>query len=71
MKGIRLYPIYHEYEVTNERCIDLVKTARDMNMPVSIPLRMIDLRQRSWLDVNSVLDLNHIAALVKEVPDAQ
>lgn len=71
MKGIRLYPIYHEYEITDERCINLVKTARDMNMPVSIPLRMIDLRQRSWLDVNSVLDLNHIATLVKEVPDAQ
>lgn len=71
MKGIRIYPIYHEYDILDPRCIELVKAARDLKMPVSIPLRMIDLRQRSWLDVNSVLDLNHIASLVKQVPDAQ
>ena len=71
MKGIRLYPLYHEYELTDPKCIELVKAARDRQMPVSIPLRMIDLRQRSWLDVDSELDLNHIAALVREVPDAQ
>ena len=71
MQGIRLYPLYHEYDITDKRCIELVKAARDRNMPVSIPLRMIDLRQRSWLDVDAELDLNHIASLVKEVPDAQ
>ncbi len=71
MKGIRLYPIYHEYDIANEECVALVKAARDLGMPISIPLRMIDLRQRGWLDVDRVLDLNHIASLVKEVPDAQ
>lgn len=71
MKGIRLFPIYHEYELTDARCITLVKAARDLGMPISIPLRMIDLRQRSWLDAGSELDLNHIASLVKKVPDAK
>src|SRR5690606_3735117 len=71
MKGIRLYPIYHEYDIVDERCVALVKAARDRGMPVSIPLRMIDLRQRSWLDAGSELDLNHIASLVREVPDAK
>lgn len=71
MQGIRLYPVYHEYEITDNRCIELVKAARDRGMPISIPLRMIDVRQRSWLDVDSELDLNHIASLVREVPDAQ
>ena len=40
-------------------------------MPVSIPLRMIDLRERSWLDVNDELTYNDIASLVSKVPDAQ
>ncbi len=71
MRGIRLYPLYHEYDLTDPKCIELVKAARDRKMPISIPLRMIDLRQRSWLDVDDELDLNHIASLVREVPDAQ
>ena len=28
MKGIRLYPKYHDYELTDPACIELVKTAR-------------------------------------------
>ena len=71
MKGIRLYPFYHQYEITGQSCIDLVKAARDRNMPVSIPLRMTDLRERSWLDVDKALTYNDIASLVSKVPDAQ
>ena len=71
MRGIRLYPLYHEYDINDPRCIELVKAARDRQMPISIPLRMIDFRQRSWLDIGEELDLNHVASLVKEVPDAQ
>jgi len=71
MKGIRLYPIYHQYKITDNSCIELVKAARDRNMPISIPLRMIDLRERSWLDVDNALTYNDIASLVSKVPDAQ
>ncbi|HWI93845.1 MAG TPA: hypothetical protein VNT20_21345 [Flavisolibacter sp.] len=71
MKGIRLYPLYHKYKLTDKSCIDLVKAAHSYNMPVSIPLRMTDLRERSWLDVDEEMNYNDIAVLVKEVPDAQ
>lgn len=71
MKGIRLYPLYHQYKITEESCIELVKAARDRNMPVSIPLRMTDLREGSWLDVKEELTYNDIASLVSKVPDAQ
>lgn len=70
MKGIRIYPLYHDYEITHPSCIEMVKMARDRKMPVAIPLRMIDLRQRSWLDINKELGFNEIAALVQKVPDA-
>jgi predicted TIM-barrel fold metal-dependent hydrolase len=71
MKGIRLYPVYHHYDIANEESVALVKAAKDLGMPISIPLRMIDIRQRGWLDVDQVLDLNHIASLVERVPDAK
>jgi uncharacterized protein len=71
MKGIRLYPKYHHYNLTDASCIEVVKAARDRNMPVSIPLRMTDLRERSWLDVDQALSYNDIAELVSKVPDAQ
>jgi len=71
MKGIRLYPLYHKYKLTDKCCIDLVTAARNYNMPVSIPMRMTDLRERSWLDVDEELNYNDIAGLVKEVPGAR
>jgi predicted TIM-barrel fold metal-dependent hydrolase len=71
MKGIRLYPLYHHYKLTDPSCIELVKAARDRQMTISIPLRMTDLRERSWLDVDNALTYNDIAALVSAVPDAK
>lgn len=71
MKGIRLYPLYHQYKLTEDPCIELVKAARDHGMPISIPLRMTDLREGSWLDVKEELTYNDIASLVEKVPDAQ
>lgn len=71
MKGIRLYPLYHKYKVTDACCIEAVNIARDLHLPVSIPLRMTDLRERSWLDINEEFNYNDIASLVMEVPDAQ
>lgn len=71
MKGIRIYPIYHKYGITEDACIELVREARDRKMPVSIPLRMSDLREASWLDAQETLSYNDIASLVGKVPDAQ
>ncbi|MEX2574404.1 MAG: hypothetical protein WD317_08905 [Balneolaceae bacterium] len=71
MKGIRLYPLYHKYDLTDSRCIELVEAARDRGMTVAIPQRMVDIRQRSWLDVSEELDYEDIAMLVREVPDAK
>lgn len=71
MKGIRIYPMYHHYKLTDDICVKMVEAARDLDMPVSIALRMTDLRERSWLDADQALNYNDIAALVKKVPDAK
>ena len=71
MKGIRLYPKYHDYELVDPACIELVQLARDFEMPVAFSFRMVDSRQRSWIDIDKEWDLKDIIPIVKEVPDAK
>jgi predicted TIM-barrel fold metal-dependent hydrolase len=73
MKGIRLYPRYHGYDLTNPACIELVKRARDKNLPVALSLRMVDSRPSSWLDLERKEEwaLRDVMPVVKAVPDAK
>ena len=71
MKGIRLFPTYHDFEVTDPSCIELVKMVRDQGLPVALSLRMVDNRQRSWIDIEKEWALKDIMPLVKAVPDAK
>jgi predicted TIM-barrel fold metal-dependent hydrolase len=73
MKGIRLYPKYHGYELTNPACVELVKRARDRGLPVAFSLRMVDSRPSSWMDLERKKEwaLKDLVPIVKEVPDAK
>lgn len=78
MKGVRLYPKYHDYEITDPACIAAVKLARDHDVPVAFNLRMVDSRQRSWMDIDYVVGtpkkewtLKNILPIIAEVPDAK
>ncbi len=70
MKGLRLYPKYHDYELTDPACIEVVKMARDRGLPVAFSFRMVDARQRSWIDIENEWDLKDIIPILKEVSDA-
>lgn len=71
MRGVRLYPRWHKYRLSEGACLELVNAAAGRGMPVSIPIRVEDRRQQSWLvDVPDV-DLEEIAGLVKACPQAQ
>ena len=71
MKAVRLYPRWHNYKLSDPQCLDLVRTAAAQRMVISIPIRVEDRRQQSWLV--DIPDVNHeeIAGLVKAVPDAR
>jgi uncharacterized protein len=85
MKGIRLFPQYHDYELTDPSLIELVKLARDHGLPVALDIRMVDSRQRSWMDIpkfNPATDLkidvitrewklSNLVPLIREVPEAK
>lgn len=48
-RGLRLYPKWHHYGLSDACCLELVNTAARWDLPISIPLRVEDYRQRSWL----------------------
>lgn len=71
MKGLRLYPNWHNYGLSDQSCLDLVNAAAEREMVVSIPIRVEDYRERSWLvDVPDLL-LEEIAGLIKACPNAR
>lgn len=70
-KGIRLYPMYHDYEITDPSCIEIVKCARDQDLIVALTIRMVDSRLRSWMDLGNEWSLKDVLPLIKEVPDAK
>jgi hypothetical protein len=71
MKGLRLYPKWHNYGLSDRSCLDLVNAAAEREMVVSIPIRVEDKRERSWLvDVPDLL-LEEIAGLIKACPNTR
>lgn len=78
MKGVRMYPKYHDYGITDPESIELVKRVRDYGLPVAFNFRMVDSRQRSWMDIDYVVgtpkrewNLKDILPIIKAVPDAK
>lgn len=75
--GVRLYPQYHDYLPEDPACVALVRKCRDANLVVGLTTRMVDSRQRSWLDLPNVAgteigewSLRQFMPLVREVPEA-
>ncbi len=71
MKGLRLYPKWHRYELADPVCLELVRLAAEQNMVISIPLRVEDYRQRSWLVDVPDLRPADLVPLVKACPKAR
>lgn len=49
MKGLRLYPKWHNYGLADACASELIAAVTERDLPVSIPMRVEDYRQRSWL----------------------
>ena len=71
MKGLRLYPKWHNYALADSCCLDLIDAATERGMPISIPLRVEDDRQRSWLVNVKDVTVAEIVPLVKARPKAK
>jgi hypothetical protein len=71
MKGLRLYPGWHNYALADACCLELIDAATELGMLISIPFRVEDYRQRSWLVDVKDLTLAEIVPLLKSKPQAK
>jgi predicted TIM-barrel fold metal-dependent hydrolase len=70
MAGLRLVPQYHNYRLAGPEARDAVSLASELGMPVAIPMRLEDRRQRHWLDVAPDVSAGEIESIVRACPDA-
>ncbi len=71
MKGVRLHPGWHGYKASDACCDELVHAAAERGMPISLPIRVEDNRQRHWLVDVPDEPLGEIVKLVQGRPDAR
>ena len=68
MRGVRLFPAYHGYEADGPEAVRAATACAGLGLPVLIPQRMEDERQRHRLDPGKTVDLGRIANLIAAVP---
>jgi len=68
MRGLRLFPAYHDYALIDGPCLELINAATELIMPVALPMRVVDARQRHWMDTERNLTLPELDAVVQACP---
>lgn len=68
MRGIRLFPNYHGYKLTDPRAESLLRRAADLGLLVQIPLALEDERTIHPLVNVPPVDSGPLGALVKKIP---
>lgn len=68
MKGLRLYPQYHDYKLTDPRLAKLLELARGLSWPVAFSRWLVDDRQHSWMDVGGQLTLDDLVPMMADNP---
>ena len=70
MRGARLFPQYHEFAVDGPEARKVVAACGERGLPVFIPHRIEDVRQKHWMDPGRMLDLTGVANLIAAVSGA-
>lgn len=68
-KGIRLYPQYHNYLLSDDDCTKLSTRATELNLSVSIPVRLRDGRGRNWMDSARDVATLEVERLAAKLPN--
>ena len=68
MKGVRLFPAYQGFDVGGPLARRVAEACRERGLPIFIPHRMEDPRERHWMDPGRVVDAGGIASLIAAAP---
>lgn len=69
-RALRLAPQYHEYTLNSDAATAIARAAAELGLPLLIPHRVVDVRQRHWFDTERTIDIGEIGALCEKVPQA-
>lgn len=64
-RAVRLYPRYHGYKLDGREAALIIEAASEANLPISIPCRIEDNRQRHWMDTPEDVDPHEVLALAE------
>src|SRR5699024_5479482 len=70
MKGIELYPYYHDYKLIDDSAVELINFAADRSIPVHLPCAIENIRQRHWMDATENLSIDDVEKVLRLCPDA-
>lgn len=70
-KALRLYPCYHGYALDGPETARIIDAASETGLPISFPMRIEDLRQRHWMDVEKNLELEAVLKVAEAHPRAK
>ena len=51
LRGIRLYPQYHGYRLTDSASVELIEAVTQLGWTIQVPMRIVDRRQRHRWDL--------------------
>jgi len=70
-RALRLAPQYHDYALDGSAAISIARAAAELGLPLLVPHRVVDVRQRHGFDTERTIDLCEIGALCEQVPEAR
>jgi len=68
--ALRLYPCYHGYSLDGSEAAAIIDAAAEAGLPISLPCRVVDVRQRHWMDVTENLDPMQVLEVAEAHPKA-
>ena len=69
MKGIELYPYYHQYKLDDPSAIELLTLAGENGIPVHLPCAIENIRQRHWMDTEKNLVIEEVVKAANLCPN--
>ncbi len=69
MKGLEIFPGYHNYPLDLPELKELLKMAGERKVPVRVPGRLVDIRGRHWMDTPENLGGAAMKTIVELSPD--
>jgi predicted TIM-barrel fold metal-dependent hydrolase len=67
-KGLRLFPTYHGYDLTDKYLSEIINAAEIKNIPVALAVRVEDERQHHWLMKVPPLDVGKVIDVISKFP---